>query len=303
MDYTTLFVSIILSLLFTLNFRRLMMNKVIETADGYQLSLKTAHKYAEMADEKYTDSFLLYEDLRFSATLLVWATVSLVSYGFPLMFFYSLGIKSFVVVPVLGAIMSSVLTILAFVAIKQRPVDFLKEMTVKTPESLAIHGEYLHNPLISQETIKSYRMIHEQIEDYRAKKEETSYSNIKKLYDDDILELENELKRKQEKVGYPLFTHIIPWGIERVQDMPGESKRVHPDKTTSKDLKTTELVPHHIDRMRTLAESTSLPSEVRGRAERLVKEHEATEKERAKENELAEALLEIETVEKYYEKN
>lgn len=59
--------------------------------------------------------------------------------------------------------------------------------------------------------------------------------------------------------------------------------------------------PHHIEVMKGIASNPNLPAEVAERAEKLVKKHDAQEAERQRQKEIADALISIETVEKYYE--
>lgn len=61
--------------------------------------------------------------------------------------------------------------------------------------------------------------------------------------------------------------------------------------------------PHHIEVMKEIASNPDLPAEVAERAEKLVKKHDEQEAERKRQSAIDEALLSIETVEKFYEKN
>lgn len=302
-----------------------------KTADGYHLSVETAYSLQKKANT-----------LTYGVTALGQEKEGLVSIETKLMSSAMIGLflvataitdNTGYFIPIVGFPFIALCYWLSFELkreVKKAKLEIGK-VTLLAPEETKDLGKYVTNPFASklnQELfLSTYQIIQrkkQERQDYfdqllRHKKdvwainkslEPLPQSQIDKLderadrvYENSILNYQKELEEIVSKNGEEFFTNELPVGFSLdVPALPEETAKIEPKMEVELALVEDAGMPHHINVIKGISLNTNLPDDVRERANRFIESYEEEQMKKEHEEELAQALLELATVEKYYGK-
>ena len=193
----------------------------------------------------------------------------------------------------------------------------VKQLSVTAPEEYREQGSYAWNPFNVQALLQEMELkkvdkwdLEQKVKRYRIEGDkygfEFSTPSQKKLWEEAVQKLhavERNIEAMKTCMNEELLTHKTPDYLVGVLNNDLKRLEASPTKQLESPMTVTPESPHHIEVMKEIASNPNLPTEVAERAERLVRLHDENELERKRQVAIDEALLSIETVEKFYEKN
>lgn len=124
-------------------------------------------------------------------------------------------------------------------------------------------------------------------------------SKLAEAYEYSLRISEARVYDMETRMGYPFFSSELPEGV--TQTKPSRLPTVPLPSVERKVI--SKKVPYHIEVMKDITLNEVLPEQIKERAEHFVREHEEKEKQRAIQAEIDNALLDIRTIERFYDES
>lgn len=182
----------------------------------------------------------------------------------------------------------------------RKALPYINELVVLTPPEYKQYGMYSKNPFdvtgmldeITNNTKRQQELLKQQTLEHEMDSGEDSETQLALTWIDSTLSSTNESLRR----GGFLVDEVPSYVVQEVID----ANEFLPIEEIKEVTKTFSETPPHIRELMKIASNPGLPPEITSRAERLIVDHDDTNKDRKQQEEIQEALATIETVEKYY---